>query len=152
RWVPFSSRGLASGLVALGGRLGAVIAPILTAYLMVIFVPLSSPAELSERDILNGAALCGHLLPPAAINSAAAVTRPEYRWMEFLPEDAQSIIDRYGKFIHDYEQNARAIAADTSRHDRQARASATSARAITDDDIRRQKSEIRLTPDEVQTL
>src|SRR6266404_2538848 len=39
RWVPFSSRGFASGLVALGGRVGVVIVPILTAWLMVKFVP-----------------------------------------------------------------------------------------------------------------
>ena len=34
RWVPFSNRAMASGLVALGGRVGAVIAPILTGYLI----------------------------------------------------------------------------------------------------------------------
>ncbi len=35
RWVPLSSRGLASGTVAVGGRLGGAIAPMLTTYLAV---------------------------------------------------------------------------------------------------------------------
>jgi sugar phosphate permease len=34
KWVPFRSRGLASGLVSTGGRLGGVLAPPLTAYLI----------------------------------------------------------------------------------------------------------------------
>jgi ACS family glucarate transporter-like MFS transporter len=33
RWVPLSSRGLASGTVAVGGRLGGAIAPMLTTYI-----------------------------------------------------------------------------------------------------------------------
>ena len=33
RWVPLSGRGLASGIVAVGGRLGGAIAPMLTIYL-----------------------------------------------------------------------------------------------------------------------
>jgi sugar phosphate permease len=35
RWVPLSARARASGIVATGGRIGGVIAPALTAYLMV---------------------------------------------------------------------------------------------------------------------
>ncbi|RPI88138.1 MAG: MFS transporter [Planctomycetaceae bacterium] len=65
RWVPFQSRGMASGLVALGGRLGAVIAPILTAYLMVWFVPLSTPATLTDSQILAPQALVQKLVPSA---------------------------------------------------------------------------------------
>ena len=33
RWMPFSTRGTASGFVAVGGRLGGAIAPVLTAFL-----------------------------------------------------------------------------------------------------------------------
>ena len=36
-WFPIKQRGTASSIVALGGRSGAVLAPILTAYLIVIF-------------------------------------------------------------------------------------------------------------------
>jgi sugar phosphate permease len=45
RWIPYESRGLASGAVSLGGRLGGAITPKLTALLMVGFAawyPLGS--------------------------------------------------------------------------------------------------------------
>jgi MFS transporter, ACS family, glucarate transporter len=53
KWIPLSSRGKASALVALGGRMGGAIAPILTAYLMVVFVPLSTPALLETGQLLH---------------------------------------------------------------------------------------------------
>jgi sugar phosphate permease len=37
RWIPYQNRGLASGIVSLGGRLGGTITPKLTAVLMVAF-------------------------------------------------------------------------------------------------------------------
>ena len=37
RWMPFSSRGFASGIVFIGGRLGGAAAPVLTAYLLSAF-------------------------------------------------------------------------------------------------------------------
>ncbi len=38
RWMPYPQRGLASGIVSLGGRIGGTITPKLTALLMVAFV------------------------------------------------------------------------------------------------------------------
>lgn len=38
RWIPYAQRGLASGIVSLGGRLGGTITPKLTAALMVAFM------------------------------------------------------------------------------------------------------------------
>jgi sugar phosphate permease len=38
RWIPYRQRGLASGIVSLGGRLGGTLTPMLTALLMVAFV------------------------------------------------------------------------------------------------------------------
>ncbi len=38
RWMPFSARATASGIVSTGGRVGGVLGPALTAYLMVAFV------------------------------------------------------------------------------------------------------------------
>jgi ACS family glucarate transporter-like MFS transporter len=59
RWVPFSSRGKANSCVAFGGRLGGFLAPVLTAYLVVFFVPDDSETVgLSEQDILDPAVLC----------------------------------------------------------------------------------------------
>ena len=36
RWVPYRSRGIASAIVAVGGRLGGAIAPVLTVWLMLV--------------------------------------------------------------------------------------------------------------------
>ena len=66
KWVPFSNRGTASSIVAFGGRCGGVIAPLLTAYLIVFFMPMEVPAELKERDILNGPRLSAKLSPAKA--------------------------------------------------------------------------------------
>ncbi len=115
RWVPFETRGLASGLVALGGRIGAVIAPILTAYLMVVFVPASLPAELKEHELLNGAALCGRLLPPGDVDPAGVETLAEHRVINLLPDDAHWVVIRYGTLMQAYDKSIRAIEAESSR-------------------------------------
>ena len=100
RWVPISSRGFASGLVALGGRFGAVIAPLLTAYLMVVFVPLSTPAELGDSAILNGPALCGRLLPPADVDPADDKAAAEHRLNQSLSDDAKWVVVQYATLVH----------------------------------------------------
>jgi MFS family permease len=53
RWMPLSTRGTASSFVANGGRIGAALAPVLTAYLMVMFVPMNTPVTLHVEDILE---------------------------------------------------------------------------------------------------
>ncbi len=40
RWMPYPQRGLASGIVSLGGRIGGTITPKLTAFLMISFTAL----------------------------------------------------------------------------------------------------------------
>ena len=64
KWVPFSSRGKASSVIAWGGRLGAGIAPILTSYLIVMFVPLDEPARLTSDDLLDAHELCFRMTFP----------------------------------------------------------------------------------------
>ena len=61
KWVPFSNRGTASTIVAFGGRCGGFIAPILTGYLIVLFVPVESPSLLSDKSLLDGIGLCRQL-------------------------------------------------------------------------------------------
>src|SRR5262245_60342583 len=58
RWVPASARGTASALVSVGGRLGGFLAPVLTALLIVAFVPPSTPSLLSAEDVLDYPRLC----------------------------------------------------------------------------------------------
>ncbi|MFK7776487.1 MAG: MFS transporter [Gimesia sp.] len=53
KWVPLSARGFASSLVAVGGRLGGALAPILTAFLIVLFVPISQSSELTPGDLMQ---------------------------------------------------------------------------------------------------
>lgn len=80
KWVTFQARGLASSLVAVGGRVGLFIAPVLTAYLIVLFVPRSVSSLLEPRDVLDYPRLCYRLSEPlqepVAIASALGHTGP----------------------------------------------------------------------------
>lgn len=53
KWVPFSDRGKASSIIATGGRLGGFGAQVLTAYLLVMFVPVHVSSLLDNDDILD---------------------------------------------------------------------------------------------------
>jgi sugar phosphate permease len=64
RWVPFPARGLASAVVSVGGRFGGAVAPVLTAYLLVAFVPADAPALLKTGDLFDVPALCHRIAGP----------------------------------------------------------------------------------------
>lgn len=49
-WFPISQRGTASSIIALGGRAGGVLAPILTAWLMVYMGSLRDPSVNFKAD------------------------------------------------------------------------------------------------------
>ncbi len=55
-WFPVTFRGTASSFVGLGGRFGAVLAPILTAWLIVYFVSGRPTPVLHSDDIIDGQA------------------------------------------------------------------------------------------------
>jgi MFS transporter, ACS family, glucarate transporter len=61
RWVPIAGRGFASAVVSVGGRIGAATAPVLTAYLLVAFVPPDAPVTLTEHDLFQVPKLCRQL-------------------------------------------------------------------------------------------
>ena len=66
KWIPLTGRAAASSIVALGGRCGGAIAPVLTAFLMVMLVPISgdgSTEKLADEDFLQTAQLCSLLSP-----------------------------------------------------------------------------------------
>lgn len=63
KWVPFSARGTASSIVAFGGRLGGAIAPLLTAFLIVLFVPPSRSSLFEAREMLKPDKLCFDIAP-----------------------------------------------------------------------------------------
>lgn len=66
KWIPFSNRGTASSFVALGGRAGGMIAPVLTGYLIVAFVPLTVDSKLQSSNILKPRQLATSLVEAAA--------------------------------------------------------------------------------------
>ncbi len=53
RWMPTTARGLASSFVGNGGRVGAAVVPIMTAFLIVQFVPLGTPVEITSAEIVG---------------------------------------------------------------------------------------------------
>lgn len=53
RWIPYHNRGFASGIISIGGRLGGTVAPVVTAYLMFLFMPISHPSLLKDGDLMN---------------------------------------------------------------------------------------------------
>jgi ACS family glucarate transporter-like MFS transporter len=93
KWVPFSARAQASGVVATGGRVGGFLAPVLTAYLMVAFVPVSAGSSLRPDDLLNAPALCRNLChagdSPVAQLGAAIRAR--------LPASTAALVQRAGR-------------------------------------------------------
>ena len=62
KWIPFSGRGMASSIVAVGGRLGGALAPLLTALLIVLLVPVNVPSRVNSYDLLNAPRLCHEFL------------------------------------------------------------------------------------------
>lgn len=77
RWFPFAQRGFASGVVASGGRIGAVIAPVLTGFLIVMFVPVSASSEFKPSEVVDAQAFWDKLdsLKPGD-NPVADALRP----------------------------------------------------------------------------
>lgn len=63
KWVPFSNRGTASSIVAVGGRVGGAIAPILTAFLIVLFVPVSRSSLFEADELRKADKLCYTVAP-----------------------------------------------------------------------------------------
>ncbi|MBV8909540.1 MAG: MFS transporter, partial [Gammaproteobacteria bacterium] len=53
RWIPYEQRGLASGVVSLGGRIGGAITPAITSFLILVNMPVSKPSTVTEHDLLD---------------------------------------------------------------------------------------------------
>lgn len=63
RWIPYHQRGLASGIVSLGGRIGGAIVPMITGFLMIVFMPVSAESLLtSPKDVLDAPGFARALL------------------------------------------------------------------------------------------
>jgi sugar phosphate permease len=60
-WFPISQRGMASSIIALGGRAGGVLAPILTAWLIVWLASSGPVPDFDRTDILHDHSFVMHL-------------------------------------------------------------------------------------------
>ena len=65
RWIPAAGRGGASSLVALGGRIGAAVMPLLTALLLVYLVPADMEYTYQSEQMLDPVAVVSKLYPEA---------------------------------------------------------------------------------------
>jgi len=123
RWVPFASRGKANSFVAFGGRFGAFIAPPLTAYMVIAFVPVSVDSLLKEGDLLDAPYLAVQLDEAAAYSdepTAASSTDPL--------EESQAAIAAARHLVYDaLPPRSREVAEALARAYRQAIASAETA-------------------------
>tara|TARA_R110002072_G_scaffold13481_1_gene56696 strand:+ start:141729 stop:143756 length:2028 start_codon:yes stop_codon:yes gene_type:complete len=69
RWMPTVARGTASAVVATGGRVGGAIAPLLTAFLIIQFVPGDAPVEIAQSDLLLPDQIASRLTPDTTAKS-----------------------------------------------------------------------------------
>jgi MFS transporter, ACS family, glucarate transporter len=63
RWMPIGARGSASAIVANGGRVGGALAPVLTAFLIIQFVPSDAPVKITPNDLLIPDQIAARLTP-----------------------------------------------------------------------------------------
>ncbi len=94
RWIPFAHRGKASSTVALGGRVGGFLAPVVTAYFVVAFVPVEVPSRLRPEELPRPrqlAAVWVHLArePQAPLPSPLEGARSASQWIASLFSPAE---------------------------------------------------------------
>jgi len=93
KWVPFPSRGLASSVVAMGGRVGGWLALYATGFVIVWLTPLSTPTDLQVADVLAPARLCYELSTNAQFQTADQAAGR--RIAASLSTAQRSLVDRH---------------------------------------------------------
>ncbi|MBM83290.1 MAG: hypothetical protein CMJ78_22240 [Planctomycetaceae bacterium] len=95
-WIPIPVRGTANACVALGGRLGGGLAPLLTATAIVMFVPSAEPVDFSQDDILDVSAIEKQLIKGLRSDGPHDAT-PELRVFSRLSHRVQAavVLDAY---------------------------------------------------------
>lgn len=107
RWVPLKSRAMASGVVAVGGRVGAFLAPLLTAFVMMLFT-LGQPPEFQPREMLDPLRVSTLLVPakPADTSSGSAARRFVF---DSLSSDTQAAIEQAAATVHQADQEVASL-------------------------------------------
>jgi MFS transporter, ACS family, glucarate transporter len=88
RWMPMTARGSASAIVANGGRIGGAMAPVLTAYLIVLFVPMGTPVTLAAKDVL----IPSEVIEKLQVDGSASSLRHHLPASELASLDAATIV------------------------------------------------------------
>jgi sugar phosphate permease len=91
KWVPFTNRGTASSIVAFGGRIGGAIAPLLTAVLIVAFVPTDRSSLVTTDDLLNPGELAAGLAPPNDGEKDSRSDAKRHVW-SLLSPDSETLV------------------------------------------------------------
>jgi len=109
-WTPPMSRGSSSAMVALGGRVGGALAPILTAWMLIQFVPVSTNSTITDKTFLDPVALARQLRPKAETTEKPKLVdqQREYLWNQLLPAEQSLIVD----LGHLADENAAALKVD----------------------------------------
>jgi len=78
-WMPITQRGTASSVVALGGRIGGVLAPILTGVVMLMFATADGSPNIQPDELRDGALLAKAFVPTTETSWQAVswATMPE---------------------------------------------------------------------------
>lgn len=92
KWVPFESRGLASGFISAGGRLGAVFAMFLTGFLLVWLTPADTQTAFDARSVLDPARFCYDLMERP--EDEPEVSRLRQRCFEKFSSAGQELVRR----------------------------------------------------------
>ncbi|MCH8830836.1 MAG: MFS transporter, partial [Planctomycetes bacterium] len=99
KWVPFSNRGKASSVIAVGGRVGGAIAPVLTAFLIVAFVPVSRSSLFEPDDLLQADQLGYEIAPRKKTKKKSGKAKPpsqaelrRNRYWSILSSDSKRIV------------------------------------------------------------
>lgn len=109
KWVPFTARGTASSIVAMGGRVGGALAPFLTALLLVAFVPMSVSSLLTPRDLMSVnlayEVTLGDHLPENDRDSNQELKAAEgQRVLELLPPESAETLREFGRRVAELKQ------------------------------------------------
>jgi MFS family permease len=152
KWAPLRSRGLASGIVSTGGRLGGFLAPLLTAYLMVSLVPINTSSRLDPADLLDGGDLCRTLSketgPTANLNRlilaalppdvrAAVATAGATRSGSLTPEQGDAVVAALNKILVHQDLAAGGLADEIDLSPEARKLAATPAASCTEDQQQR---------------
>jgi ACS family glucarate transporter-like MFS transporter len=109
RWIPYHQRGLASGIVSLGGRIGGAVVPGITGYLIILFMPVSADSLLTKpNDILDAPKFARSVLAADNADNKAPPVAKEValRLQASLSPDARAVFQSVANLTGEAEPTA----------------------------------------------